>query len=174
MMPTTAPRGTTRRVRLLALLALVIAGCGGGASDEVPALHPRIDDWPETRVEVASGDEAHEVAALVASSPEQRQRGLQEVERLPDGAGMLFLFDRDRTTGFWMKDTLVPLEIAFARADGEIVDVLSMSPCDEDPCDTYAPSQAYRVALEVPDGWLSSRDVGPGDRMSWGEVPEPR
>lgn len=165
---------TSSAAGLLTLVALLLAGCRGGAPDQVPALHPRIDDWPETTVEVVADGDVLEVAALVAASPERRQRGLQEVEVLPAGVGMLFLFDRDRTTGFWMKDTLVPLEIAFATVDGEIVEVLSMQPCEADPCDVYAPEEPYRVALEVPDGWFTEHGVGAGDRLRWGEVPTPR
>ena len=162
-----------RALATVAAVALLLAACRGGPQD-VPPLHPRIDGWPQTAVEVVTDGEVHEVAALVAASPERRQRGLQEVEDLPEGVGMLFLFDRDRTGGFWMKDTLVPLEIAFARVDGEIVAILSMEPCEADPCEVYDPGQAYRAALEVPDGWLSERGVRPGDRLRWGEVPDPR
>ena len=152
--------------------AALLAGCADNASGEVPPLHPRIDGLAQTVVEIDTTDDT--VAALVAATPEQRQRGLQEVEELPDGTGMLFLFDRDRTTGFWMKDTVVPLEIAFVAADGRIVEILSMEPCEQDPCEIYAPEESYRAALEVPDGWMTERDVRAGDHMSWGEVPDPR
>jgi uncharacterized protein len=154
----------------------VLAGCVAGPGSDELALHPRLEDWPRTAVEVVTGDEAHEVAALVAAVPDKRQRGLQDVERVPDGAGMLFVFDRDRTSGFWMKDTLVPLEIAFATHEGRIVEVLSMEPCESDPCTVYRPDAAYRVALEVPDGWFSERGVGTGDHLEfdWDEIPEPR
>jgi uncharacterized protein len=154
--------------------AALLAGCADAAPSEVPPLHPRIDELPQTIVEVDTGDDVVEVAALVAASPEQRQRGLQEVEDLPGGAGMLFLFDRDRTTGFWMKDTVIPLEIAFVAADGRIVEILSMEPCEEEPCEIYAPGESYRAALEVSDGWLTEQGVRPGDGVRWGEVPEPR
>ena len=154
--------------------AALLAGCADTAPSEVPPLHPRIDDLPQTIVEIDTGDDALEVAALVAATPEQRQRGLQEVEELPEGTGMLFLFDRDRTTGFWMKDTVIPLEIAFVAADGRVVEILSMEPCEEEPCEVYTPEEPYRAALEVPDGWLTERDVRAGDHMSWGEVPAPR
>ena len=154
--------------------AALLVGCTDSAPSEVPPLHPRIDELPETTVEIGTDDNVFEVVALVAASPEQRQRGLQEVEDLPDGTGMLFLFNRDRTSGFWMKDTVVPLEIAFVAADGRIVEILSMEPCEEEPCEIYAPEESYRAALEVPDGWLTERGVRAGDRMDWGEVPDPR
>jgi uncharacterized protein len=167
-----------RRWTALALGVVVVAGLLAGCADstpsEVPPLHPRIDGLPQTMVEIDADDGVVEVAALVAASPEQRQRGLQEVEDLPDGTGMLFLFDRDRTTGFWMKDTVIPLEIAFVAADGRIVEILSMEPCAEEPCEIYAPAESYRAALEVSDGWMTRQGVRAGDRMRWGATPDPR
>lgn len=159
-----------------AAVAGVLAGCTAGSGSDATAMHPRFADWPLADVEVVAEDEAHEVAAVVAAEPDKRQRGLQEVERVPDGAGMLFVFDRDRASGFWMKDTLVPLEIAFATHEGRIVEVLSMEPCESDPCTIYRPDAAYRVALEVADGWLSDRGVGPGDRLEldWDGLPDAR
>lgn len=144
-------------------------GAGGADPDagEPPALHPEVDDWPSTTVEVVAGDASHGVAARVAATPERRRRGLQHVEEVPDGAGMLFVFDEDRDSGFWMKDTPVELDIAFATAGGRVVDVRTMAPCREDPCPTYRPDEEYRVALEVPGGWLADRGVGPGDRLVW-------
>ena len=177
MMPRTLlafPRCRGRRLAVVLVVTVLLTGCGANGADVMPTLHPRIDDWPQTRVEILTDDDDHEVASLVAATPERRQRGLQDVEHLPDGVGMLFLFDRDRTSGFWMKDTLVPLEVVFAAADGEIVEVLSMPPCERDPCEVYTPQQPYRAALEVRDGWLTERGIGPGDQLQWGEVPEAR
>jgi uncharacterized protein len=154
----------------------VLAGCAVGSDADGLELHPHLESWPRAVVDVVGDDEVFEVATVVAAVPERRRRGLQGVEEVPDGTGMLFVFDRDRTTGFWMKDTLVPLEIAFATQEGRIVEVLAMEPCTSDPCDVHRPDAAYRVALEVPDGWLSERGVGPGDRLEidWDEIPEPR
>jgi uncharacterized protein len=164
---------TRSRRRLLGGLALVVLGCSpsGGLA---PELHPELSDWPETSVAVRSGEEVHEVTAVVAADPEARRRGLQQVESLPEGAGMLFLFPRDHTSGFWMKDTLIPLEIAFVDAEGEVIETQSMEPCEEEPCPRHFPSKPYRAALEVPEGWFSERDVSRGDRLEWGEVPNPR
>jgi uncharacterized protein len=87
---------------------------------------------------------------------------------------MLFLFDEDRTGGFWMRDTLVPLDIAYIDADGTIGTILAMDPCAPDvgDCPVYTPPTAYRAALEVPQGWFSSAGVASGDEVSW-EDPEP-
>jgi uncharacterized protein len=94
------------------------------------------------------------------------------VEHLPDDAGMLFAFPADHDGGFWMKNTLVPLDIAYAEADGTIVAIEHMVPCEEDPCPTYEPGATYRVALEVPGGWFEDRGVEVGDRLDWDHLPE--
>jgi uncharacterized membrane protein (UPF0127 family) len=64
--------------------------------------------------------------------------------------GMLFVFRRDTSGGFWMKNTLVPLTIVFFDAEGQRVRRLSMTPCRRDPCPIYEPRRRYRFALELP------------------------
>lgn len=153
---------------VLVLVTVLLGACSGGSSIEadeaVPPLHPSIDGYPETVVTMAGPDDATQrVAVKVADTPERRQHGLMEVEELPDGTGMLFVFGEDRTGAFWMKDTLVPLSIAFVGADGELLAILDMEPCEADPCERYDPDVAYRYALEVPQGWFA--EVGIDD--SW-------
>jgi uncharacterized membrane protein (UPF0127 family) len=96
--------------------------------------------------------DGRELLVAVADSGELRRRGLMGVETLGDLDGMIFVFDRDTTGGFWMKDTLVPLDIAFFTAGGAFVDGFSMEPCITTDCPTYRPNGAYRYALEVPRG----------------------
>jgi uncharacterized protein len=132
----------------------------------VPLLHPSVDDYPEGWVTVARSQGGDLVVPVkVADTAELRQHGLMEVPELPDGTGMLFLFEEERTGGFWMKDTLVPLDIAFVDATGEVVAILAMDPCEADPCETYAPGAPYRSALEVPQGWFAANDIDVGDRI---------
>ena len=71
---------------------------------------------------------------------------------LPADAGMVFVFSEDHRGPFWMKDTLIPLSIAFYAGDGRILKILDMEPCDADPCPLYDPEVAYRGALEVNQG----------------------
>jgi uncharacterized protein len=184
------------RPRLLPLLlaaglvvtAPVVAGCASSGTAEpevtevtevtgteapdatptVPPLHPSVDDHPETVVALArAGAEPLLLPVKLAATPEHRRHGLMEVPELPAGTGMLFTFDDDRTGGFWMKDTLVPLDIAFADADGTIVAILAMDPCEEDPCEVYEPGVAYRAALEVPQGWFAAEDIEVGDELTF-------
>ena len=95
------------------------------------------------------------VAVEVADSADERQVGLMGRESLPEDAGMIFLFDEDTSGGFWMKDTLIPLSIAFADADGTIVSILDMEPCEADPCEIYDPGVLpYRCCTRSQPGCI--------------------
>lgn len=133
-------------------------------ADEVPDLHPSVDDWEAGTVEVVAGDgTVHRVQVRVARTPEERAHGLMEVPALPDGAGMWFVYDEDRDGGFWMKNTLVALDITYVGEDQRIVDVVTAEPCTADPCPSYPPDAPYRHVLEVPAGWLDEVGAGVGD-----------
>ena len=89
---------------------------------------------------------------VVADTPELRGRGLMRVTDLGAFDGMLFAWDEDVASGFWMKDTLIPLDVAFFTATGELVDLLRMEPCSADPCPVYRPAGPYRYAIETEVG----------------------
>jgi len=81
-------------------------------------------------------------------------------KNLPDGEGMLFVYERDQVLSFWMKNTYIPLSIAFIASDGRIVDIKDMYPHDES---SVLSSRSVRYALEVPQGWFSRAGVRHGD-----------
>lgn len=134
-----------------------------GGDAQVPPLLDVVDDWPETTVTL---DDSVTFLAKVADDGDRRQQGLMNVPDLPDGVGMLFLFDEARTGGFWMKNTLVPLDIAYVL-DGEVVAILQMDPCEADPCPTYDPETEYDAALEVGQGALAEAGVDEGSTVTW-------
>ena len=101
----------------------------------------------------------------IAETEQQRQRGLMGRTSLDDDSGMLFTWPQDTDTSFWMKDTPLPLTIAFISSDGEIVRVFDMEPCAADPCPIYDPRLSYRMALEVKQGTLERLGVRTGDRV---------
>lgn len=104
--------------------------------------------------------------ALLAETATQQARGLMERTDLAGYDGMLFKFDSDNTGGFWMKDTPLPLSIAYFDAAGQLVSTADMAPCVNMPsCPSYAAARAYRWALEVPQGALRGLGVGPGARL---------
>ena len=116
-----------------ALVVAALASTAGGATPTTSAL--RLDGVP-----------FHPELALTSA---QHQRGLMFRRRAP-ADGMLFVFERATTGGFWMKNTLVPLTIVFFDSRGKRVRKLSMTPCRKDPCRTYDPGKQYRFALELP------------------------
>jgi uncharacterized membrane protein (UPF0127 family) len=100
--------------------------------------------------------------AELARTEAERSRGLMYRESLPDGEGMLFIFDRDQILSFWMKNTLIPLSIAFISYNGEILEIRDMRPGD---LNTVRSSRSVRYALEVPQGWFSRAGIGAGDSL---------
>jgi uncharacterized membrane protein (UPF0127 family) len=97
-----------------------------------------------------------------AADPAARARGLMGRREVPEGTGMVFLYPEDVAEAFWMKNTLVPLSIAFVAADGRVVSVAEMTPCEADPCPTYAPAGPYRYAVELTAGAFPAAGVGKG------------
>lgn len=100
----------------------------------------------------------------VADDAEERRRGLMGVESLPADEGMAFVFDEPVSSTFWMKDTLIPLSIAFVDEGGTVIDVLDMQPCETDPCPTFGVGEPYVLAVEANLGWFDDHGVGEGDR----------
>ncbi|MDE5897649.1 MAG: DUF192 domain-containing protein [Treponemataceae bacterium] len=103
-----------------------------------------------------------QVVAELARTAAERERGFMGRKSIPDGTGMLFLFDEDRILSFWMKDTPSPLSIAFISSDGRIRDIFDMTPFSlADVTSTVS----VRYALEVPQGWFRREGVRAGDRL---------
>ena len=111
------------------------------------------------------------VKAEVADTPELRQKGLQGCADLEPGHGMLFVFPEPCEPSFWMKDTTIPLSIAFMKDDGTIVGIARMEPND---LQLITPGQPVRYALEVRQGWFEDHRVEPGVKAELpGEIPPP-
>ena len=100
------------------------------------------------------------VTSELAVTSEERAKGLMYRESLSDGEGMLFIFDTDSVLSFWMKNTYIPLSIAYITYDGRIVDIKDMYPHDES---SVISSRSVRYALEVPQGWFLRAGVREGD-----------
>lgn len=102
----------------------------------------------------------------VADDPAEREAGLSGRTSLPADAGMAFIWEEPVRARFWMKDTLIPLQIAFWDAEGRIVAILDMEPCRAEPCPTYGPRQAFVGAAEANAGWFTSHGVAIGATVS--------
>ena len=101
------------------------------------------------------------VRAEVANTAESRGRGLMYRDAVPDGTGMLFVFDREAERSFWMQNTYVALDVAFIDANFRIVDIQQMEPETTDIHDGARPAM---FALEVRQGWFAEKGIAVGDR----------
>lgn len=98
----------------------------------------------------------------VVTTEAARNRGLMFRESLPDGRGMLFVFAEAEPLSFWMKNTLIPLDIAYADDDGRIFQIERMEPRSEEEHFSVEPA---KYALEVPAGWFARQGIAPGAVM---------
>jgi len=99
------------------------------------------------------------VQAEVADSFGTRMQGLMQRESLAPNHGMLFLFESDERQCMWMKNTLIPLSVAFIDARGAIINIADMQPHSED---SHCSARPARYALEMKQGWFRDRGVKPG------------
>jgi uncharacterized protein len=104
------------------------------------------------------------VRVEIVDTPEARERGLMGRASLEADSGMLFVWGEEVASAFWMKDTLIPLSVAFLDADGRVLRILDMEPCRGDPCPVYDPQLRYRMALEVDRGAFDRLGIRVGDR----------
>ena len=138
---------------VLSLLALPLVGPAGRlAAQQLQAL------------EIASKNGVHIFGVEMAVTPEEQAKGLMFRRQLPEGQGMLFDFHREQPTSFWMKNTYVPLDMIFIRADGRILRIAENTvPLSE----TLVPSGGPVLAvLEVVAGTAKKLGIAPGDRVA--------
>lgn len=165
-----------RKLTLIALFALVVAACSGTSSSsttatsastlpgedvEVPVeidLPPQLEGFAVESVPV--GD--REMLLAIADDPTLRAQGLMGVTDLGDLDGMLFFWRHDGSP-MWMKDTVIPLDVAWFNEDGTFKHRAAMTPCTVEPCPTYAPADLdFRFAIEAPLGdldWIDESTV---------------
>lgn len=146
------PRATLRRDQVATMLHRYDQHVDRKIAAAQPDLLAPMPPFTQSAVTLDPGGVHVPKPVYVADRHDLRQQGLMGVEELAREAGMLFLFPGDRTGGFWMRDTLIPLSIAFLDAEGTVLALLDMEPCEADPCPSYDPGVAYRAALEVNQG----------------------
>jgi uncharacterized membrane protein (UPF0127 family) len=161
------------KCRRLALVLLVVflAGCGGAAggqdghSPNDTAARKKTDagtsDLPTVTIDASGGKEV-EVRVEIADGPFEQQRGLMYRTSLGEDRGMLFVFQREQPLSFWMKNTRIPLSIAYIDSKGRITDILDMKPLDDKP-PHYVSSEPVQYALEVNQGFFDEHGVKVGD-----------
>ena len=112
-------------------------------------------------VEMRAG--SYSIRAQVAATPEQRSVGLMHRKDMPQHEGMLFVFEQPSVQCFWMKNTLLPLSIAFLADDGTVVNVADMKP---QALDSHCSDKPVRYALEMNQGWFAKRGIKPGFKLT--------
>lgn len=134
----------------------------------------RLDGFKVVTITVVDADgRTRQHCLLLADTEASRERGLMFVDDATLGGydGMLFLFQADSDGGFWMKNTRLPLSIAYVAANGRTVTTTDMAPCpDSSPtCPSYPASGPYRYAVEVPRGALGKVGISNDSKLTVGE-----
>ena len=150
-MALTAARRTSAALRLLTLAML---GCWALQAASQPQ-----SNLPTTRLTAG----IHVITAEVAQTHESRARGLMFREKLAPNSGMLFVFDSKTVHCMWMRNTLIPLSVAFIEDDGTIVNIEDMKPRDEST--NHCARQPVRYALEMDKGWFAQRGFKAGSKL---------
>lgn len=155
----TAMRSSLRRHLLAALAVLAWAPA---FAQLAPAGQPQLD-LPRTTLSIGM----HRIDTQLATAPEQRQIGLMHRTAMPQHEGMLFVFEQPAVQCFWMRNTLIPLSIAFLDDDGTIVNIEDMAPRSED---SHCPKRPVRFALEMEQGWFGKRGLAAGAKLASPQV----
>ena len=148
---------------LLPLVGLLFSGC--------LAAVPGNESLPVKQACLISAEQAIAITIEIARSPAERSHGLMERETLAEDAGMLFVYNDQRKAdhGFWMYQTLIPLDIAYLDRDGTIRAIHQMSPCPPDQgrdCPVYEAGVPFYLALEMNQGYFDNHGLEVGDQLS--------
>ncbi|MEO1594640.1 MAG: DUF192 domain-containing protein [Pseudomonadota bacterium] len=153
-----------RRALALTVLALgPVQGVSAQTLPEQPIPFDRLRSAFPAALVVAQGASAcHRLDALLANTPARRTRGLMFVESMADDAGMLFTYPRPATLSIWMKNTLIPLDIIFADADGDVINITRGTPLSLESMRSARPA---RYVLELNAGRVEALGLGPEARL---------
>ena len=149
---------------LLAVAATAFAQSEGSSSAEIPLGTGTETSQLAGMTIINSVGERVPVQVEIANTDAERQTGLMGRSALAEDAGMLFVFEGEQELSFWMKDTLIPLSIAYIDAEGRIVDIQDMQPLDNVP-PHYVSAEPAQYALEVNQGFFEERGVMVGDTV---------
>jgi len=148
---------------LAAFLALSLASCSGDKKAVTDSPNPIL---ASASIKVGPA----RLLAEIARTETERERGLMHRSSLAEGKGMLFVFDKDDRLAFWMKNTTLPLSIAYVASDGTIRQLSDLEPLS---LATVQSERSVRYALEVPRGWFERAGVRVGDKVELGGVAGP-
>ena len=154
---------------LLSAIALLLVACGPQATtdSDPPGPIPELDaHYERDKLTVVSDDGAtHEFTVYLATEFEQQRRGLMFVRDMPRDVGMLFIYEGEFTRSMWMKNTYIPLDMVFARADGTVTNVVRDTvPQTLESHESTAPA---RFVLELNAGTARKLRIGTRSRLVW-------
>jgi len=152
-----APASVRPRPLLAAIVTSAIALMTARPLQAQSAGEPQV--LPTTRL--AAG--MYNINAMMATTPEQRSIGLMHRREMAANDGMLFVFEREGVQCFWMRNTLIPLAVAFIDDGGHIVNLDEMKPLSDE---SHCSSRPVRYVLEMNTGWFTKRGLKSGDRVS--------
>jgi uncharacterized membrane protein (UPF0127 family) len=141
-------RKISRLIFLTTALLLLGSACRSGEKSDLPIVHLKID--------------GHDVAAEVANNEITRETGLMFRKDMDWNHGMIFVFPDSEVRAFWMKNTVLPLSIAYMNSKGIILNILEMPPETED---TFLSNGQAEYALEMNTGWYAKNGIKPGDTV---------
>jgi uncharacterized membrane protein (UPF0127 family) len=144
--------GPLRSIALPFVFVLFIVACARDADSPARPV-----------VVIEQGQARATVSVELAVTPQQRAQGLMYRRALDPDAGMLFIFPTDSRSGFWMRNTYIPLDIAYIDARFTVIDIRQGTPLDET---VLTPDASYRYVLEVNQGWFAAHGLGVGARVT--------
>lgn len=143
-----------KRLALHALVIFLVALAKPAFAQDTPQLNL-------PRIQLSAG--MHQISAQLAMTQPQRATGLMYRRDMPTHEGMLFVFEQAAEQCFWMKNTLLPLSIAFVADDGTIVNLADMKP---QTTDSHCSTQPVRYVLEMNQGWFAKRGIRAGFKLA--------
>lgn len=127
----------------------------------IPARAQNTPQMDLPRTQITAG--MYLINAQVAATPEQRSTGLMFRQQMPQGEGMLFVFEQPSQQCFWMKNTLLPLTAAFVADDGSIVNLVDMQPLSTE---SHCSAKPVRYVLEMNQGWFGKKGLKAGSKLA--------
>ncbi|MBI5869398.1 MAG: DUF192 domain-containing protein [Actinobacteria bacterium] len=146
------------------LLAFLLIGWGPGCGDSPEDANVAASAARGRVAFYSDDDRVAELKVEVARTGPEKALGLMKRDRLDADSGMIFVYDNPTQGGFWMKDTYIPLSIAFISEDGTIVDIQDMQPLDQS---NHMPKSPYIYAVEANQGWFGQNGIRIGDRAEF-------
>ncbi len=148
----------------MAFLAVFLFGCTQETQNPL-APEPPLVEQPLAENQLCFEEKCIQIERALTS--QEQSRGLMYRESLCEECGMLFVFGDEQTRTFWMKNTLIPLDLVWINAEKEVVGVTQAEPCESDPCPTYSSPEPAKYVLEVNAGFAQENGIKEGSVASF-------